>query len=103
MPSVPVKNMAGGRASNTSSLAQLLKSSRIELLYTLFWLDEEGKLQYKDFDVLKQSTEAYRKLSEFPRVICKVNNEAPLIEGAGKEGERSLKILKEKVKAFRTK
>ena len=74
-PSVPVKPLplASARASNTSNLAQLLKSSRIELLYTLFWIDEEGHLQYKDFDVLKQSTDAYRKLNEFPRVITKMN------------------------------
>ena len=71
IPSVPVKNIASARASNTSNLSQLLNSSRIELLYTLFWTDADGNLQCRDFDVLKQSTDAYRKLNEFPRVICK--------------------------------
>ena len=97
---MPAISIASARASNASNLAQLLKSNRIELLYTLFWLDEEGKLQYRDFDVLKQSTDAYRKLNEFPRVITKMGQENFLIEGAGKDGE-NLRILKEKVKTFR--
>ena len=63
-PSVAVQPPHSARSSNTSQLAMLLKNNKIDVVYQLFWYDEENKLQLKEFDVLKQATDHYRKLSQ---------------------------------------
>ena len=43
-PSVAVQPPQSARSSNASQLAQLLKNNKIEVVYQLFWYDENNKL-----------------------------------------------------------